>query len=165
MTATTRLRLAAYGRTHAPDALDGYTTAKQAKALRRWARINRHTVVGDVLFDHGVSRNVSVEDRPGLSRALDLVANNSVDGVLVPTIDRLAGELNVQEIALQVIWGRGGRVFTVEDGEVIQDDDTDPMRTFMRQIMGAARDLERGLFAKWQVGATTGCTCQMEPES
>jgi DNA invertase Pin-like site-specific DNA recombinase len=46
------------------------------------------------------------------------------------------------------VWARGGRVFTADCGEHLPDGDDDPMRTFVRQVMGAAAQLERGLIVK-----------------
>jgi DNA invertase Pin-like site-specific DNA recombinase len=145
--AKTKLRLVAYGRVSTSGQVDGYGPDVQTKAMRKWARANGHTLV-DVLFDEAVSGTVDGDERPELSRALALVAAGDVDGVLVPNMDRLARELTVQEGTLAVLWAHGGRFFTVEQGEILPDDDSDPMRKFVRQVMGAAAELERGLIVK-----------------
>lgn len=142
-----RLRLIAYGRVSTNGQVDGYGPDVQTKAMRKWARTHKHTIV-DVLFDGAVSGTVDGDERPELSRALELVANGEVDGILAPNMDRLARELTVQEGALTVVWAHGGRFFTVDQGEVLPDDESDPMRTFVRQVMGAAAQLERGLIVK-----------------
>ena len=69
-------------------------------------------------------------------------------GLIVAKLDRLARALHVQESVLQVVWRSGGSVFTADGGEVLEDDPDDPMRTFVRQVMGGAAQLERGLIAK-----------------
>lgn len=145
--AKTKLRLVAYGRVSTSGQVDGYGPDVQTKAMRKWARTNGHTLV-DVLFDEAVSGTVDGEERPELSRALALVASGAADGILAPNMDRLARELTVQEGTLAVLWAHGGRFFTVDQGEILPDDDSDPMRKFVRQVMGAAAELERGLIVK-----------------
>lgn len=142
-----RLKLIGYGRVSTAGQLDGYGPEVQTKALRTWAKTNGHTLVG-ILFDEGVSGTVEADERPELSKALAMVAAGQVHGIVAPNMDRIARELTVQEAALMVIWAHGGRVFTVDQGEILADDDDDPMRKFVRQVMGAAAELERGLIVK-----------------
>lgn len=148
----TKLKLAAVGRVSTAGQLDGYGPEIQTKDMRGWARRNGHTIYGEILFDGAISGTVDTDDRPGLSRALNLIADGKVDGLLVPNMDRLARELTVQEAALMVVWAHGGRVFAADQGEVLPDDASDPMRTFVRQVMGAAAQLERGLIVKRLTG-------------
>lgn len=142
-----RIRLVAYGRVSTSGQMDGYGPDVQEKAMRKWARTHKHTVV-DVLFDGAVSGTVDGDERPALAEALAMIADGRADAVLIPNLDRLARELTVQEGALTVVWAHGGRVFAVDQGEILPDDTDDPMRTFVRQVMGAAAQLERGLIAK-----------------
>lgn len=148
MTATEKLKLVAYGRVSTAAQMDGYGPQIQTDDLRKWVRTNGHTLVGPILFDGGVSGTVEASERPELSKALSLIAAGKADGILVPNLDRLARELSVQEAALSVIWARGGRAFTVDQGEVLRDSDDDPARRFIRQVMGAAAEFERGLIVK-----------------
>jgi DNA invertase Pin-like site-specific DNA recombinase len=143
----TRLKLIAYGRVSTNGQMDGYGPEIQTAGMRTWARANGHTLV-DVVFDGGVSGTVDGDERPALAEALAMVATGDVDGILAPNMDRLARELTVQEGALTVIWAHGGRFFTVDQGEVLPDDESDPTRKFIRQVMGAAAELERGLIVK-----------------
>lgn len=142
-----RLKLIGYGRVSTAGQLDGYGPAVQTKDLRAWAKTSGHALVG-ILFDEGVSGTVDADERPELSKALAMVAAGQVHGIVAPNMDRIARELTVQEAALMVIWAHGGRVFTVDQGEIVADDDDDPMRKFVRQVMGAAAELERGLIVK-----------------
>jgi hypothetical protein len=63
-------------------------------------------------------------------------------------LDRLARALTVQEAALAVAWRAGGRVFTADAGEVLQDDPDDPMRTALRQVVGVFAELDRRMVVK-----------------
>ena len=69
-------------------------------------------------------------------------------GLVIARLDRLARALHVQESVLQVAWRVGASVFTIDGGEVLQDDPDDPMRTFLRQVIGGVAQLERSLIAK-----------------
>ncbi|MEO7573340.1 MAG: recombinase family protein [Acidimicrobiales bacterium] len=142
-----RLRLVAYLRVSTDrQAEHGQGLDIQERAIRRWARAQDHRIV-EVLRDEGVSGSKDAADRPGLTAALDLVERHKADGVVVYRLDRLARSLTVQEAVLGHVWRHSGRVFAVDTGEVPQDDPSDPMRTFVRQVMGAAHQLERGLIA------------------
>ena len=79
--------------------------------------------------------------------ALVAVEVGEADGIVVHNVDRLARELHVQEAALDRAWRAGGSVFETFDGEIPRDDPNDPQRTFLRQVLGAAAQLERGLIA------------------
>ncbi|MFE9200415.1 recombinase family protein [Streptomyces albidoflavus] len=144
---TDRLRLVMYLRVSTAGQLDGYGLEAQEKDCRRWAKKHGHKLI-KVCTDGAVSGRTADDERPGLTEALGIIAAGDVDGILAPTLDRLARELTVQEAALSVIWAYGRRAFTVDHGEHVPDDEDDPMRKFVRQVMGAAADLERGLIAK-----------------
>ncbi|MCQ1582640.1 recombinase family protein [Streptomyces parvus] len=144
---TASLRLVMYVRVSTAGQLDGYGLEAQEKDCRRWAKKHGHKVV-KVCTDGAVSGKTADDERPGLTEALGIIAAGEADGILAPTLDRVARELTVQEAALSVIWAYGSRAFTVDHGEHVADDEDDPMRKFVRQVMGAAADLERGLIAK-----------------
>jgi DNA invertase Pin-like site-specific DNA recombinase len=124
---------------------DGQGLAIQEQAIRRWAREHRHRLVA-VHRDEGVSGRL--ESRDGLEEALSAVRFNGAEGLVVASLDRLARSLTVQEAALQQAWSAGGRVFAVDTGEVLADDPEDPVRTFVRQVLGAVSQLEAGMIAR-----------------
>ena len=106
---------------------------------------NGHNLVA-VYTDEGVSG--TIETRAGLEEALSAVRFNGADGIVVSSLDRLARSLTVQEAALQQVWAAGGRVFSIDTGEVLADDPDDPVRTFVRQILGAVSQLEAGMISR-----------------
>lgn len=69
-------------------------------------------------------------------------------GIAVSCLDRLALRLPMQEAMLEAIWSRGAGVYEVASGEVPRDDPDDPYRTFLRQFVDAAAQVERALIAK-----------------
>jgi DNA invertase Pin-like site-specific DNA recombinase len=99
-----------------------------------------------VFGDEGVSG--SQEQRDGLEDALSAVRFNGADGLVVASLDRLARSLTLQEASLQQVWASGGHVFAVDTGEVLADDPDDPVRTFVRQILGAVSQLEAGMISR-----------------
>ena len=124
---------------------DGAGLQIQESSVRTWAKTNGHTLE-EIYRDEGVSG--SENERDGLAEALTAIKFNGADGLVVPSLDRLAPSLTVQEAALQQIWRADGAVFTVETGLVPADDPDDPVRTFVRQVLGAVSQLEAGIIRR-----------------
>ncbi|MFG2998715.1 recombinase family protein [Streptomyces sp. NPDC048340] len=144
-TASERLRLVAILRVSTKGQIDGYGLPAQRKDVKKWARLAGHRLV-DILEDKATSG--TEDEREELHEALVMLAAHEVDGILFPNMDRLARAMTVQESILAVIWAHNGRAFTADAGEILRDDPEDPYRTFVRQVMGSAAQLERGLIAK-----------------
>jgi len=114
--------------------------------IRRWAEQENHTLIAT--FSDTVSGSNGADDRPGFLDALDALEDHDADGIVVSSIDRLARKLTTQEALLAIVWNRSGSVFEISLGEIPKDDPDDPYRTFVRQILGAAAQLERTLIVK-----------------
>jgi DNA invertase Pin-like site-specific DNA recombinase len=134
--------LAIYVRTSTTNNEDSIPA--QEAACRAYAEQHGLEVEG-VYADEGTSGGLGLHDRDALSEAVLAVEEGRAEGLLVHRLDRLARELHVQEATLSRVWQAGGRVYEATHGEVLHDDADDPMRTFVRQVMGAAAQLERGL--------------------
>lgn len=119
----------------------------QERAIKAWCKAHGHRLLA-VHADAGVSGSNGVEDRIGLPLALQAVADGQADGLVVVRLDRLARALTVQEATLATVWRIGGKLFTVDSGEVLPDDPDDPMRTAMRQMVGVFAELERRMVVK-----------------
>jgi DNA invertase Pin-like site-specific DNA recombinase len=141
------VKLVTYLRVSSEAQLDGFGLDVQARAVRTWAKANGHRVV-HTCTDEGLSGTLDAADRPGLACALDALSDGTADGLLVARLDRLARSLAVQEAALAAAWRLGASVFTVDGGEVHEDDPDDPMRTAMRQMRGVFAQLDRGQVVK-----------------
>lgn len=140
------MRLVSYARTsgsgNGQDSLDAQGEHNVACAVR-----HGHEVVA-FFRDEYVCGGLPVEARPGLFAAVAAIEDGIADGLVVHRLDRLARELHVQEAALARVWGVGARIVVyeaVEDGIVKRDDPDDPQRRFIRQVLGAAAEFERGL--------------------
>ena len=143
-----RLRIVSYTRVSTDSQVeDGFGLDVQEAAITRWVRAHGHRLTG-AYTDEGISGALDAFDREGLSCAIEAIESGKAKALLVPRLDRLARRLTVQEAVLAHVWRRGGRVFTVETGEVLPDDPNDPMRTAMRQMMGVFAELDRGQIAK-----------------
>lgn len=141
------MNLAAYIRVSTTSqASDGYGLEVQRKDITKWAKANGHRIVR-WCADEGVSGTKDALDRDGLSCVIDGIESGAVEGLVVAKLDRLARKLHVQEACLAHVWRNGGTAFTVESGEVLQDDPDDPMRTAMRQMVGVFAELERSSIA------------------
>lgn len=119
----------------------------QRQAIRAWSKRNGHRIALWTA-DEGVSGANGAETREGLSTALLAVKEKTAQGLVSYNLDRLARVLHVQEGILGQVWAYGGAVFTVEDGEVREDDTEDPYRTAMRQMRGVFSQLERAVIRK-----------------
>jgi DNA invertase Pin-like site-specific DNA recombinase len=104
-------------------------------------------VIG-VVSDEGVSGTIDAFDREGLSSVIDAIEHGLADGMVLARLDRLARALTVQEAVLAHVWRRGGRVFCADGGEVLADDEDDPVRTAMRQMCGVFAQLDRAQITK-----------------
>jgi len=141
------VKLVAYLRVSTDSQIDRYGLAAQRKDVQSWAKSHAHKIARWCV-DEGVSGTVEATDRPGLACALDAIESGEAHGLVTPKLDRLARSLSVQEAALAHVWRLGGQTFTVDTGEVHSDDSGDPMRTAMRQVMGAFGQLERAMIVQ-----------------
>jgi DNA invertase Pin-like site-specific DNA recombinase len=137
------MRLAAYLRVSTDAQTEGLGLDVQEAGIRAWAANNGHSVT-DVFTDAGVSGANGVEGRVALLDALNALESDA-DGLVVYRLDRLARSLTVQEGTLRKVWDLGASMFTVDLGEIPEDDPNDPMRTALRQMVGVFAQLERGM--------------------
>jgi DNA invertase Pin-like site-specific DNA recombinase len=141
------MKLAAYLRVSTDrQAEEGLGLDVQEQAIRKWATVNGHRVAS-WHRDEGVSGSNGLDTRRGLLDVLNAIEARQAAGIIVYRLDRLARSLTVQEGTLAKVWGMGGRVFSVDLGEVPEDDPDDPMRTALRQMVGVFAQLERGMIS------------------
>jgi DNA invertase Pin-like site-specific DNA recombinase len=143
------MKLVAYLRVSTDkQAEEGNGLDVQERMIEAWATRNGHTITA-LTQDAGISGTKAVQDRPGLGLALDLLHAETVDGIVVRDLDRLARSVTIQEAVLADVWRDDGKhVFTATGGEVHRDDPDDPMRTAMREMAGVFAGLERRMLVK-----------------
>ena len=140
------MRLIAYTRLSQANSHEAESHSDQEARIMQWAAQANHLIVQTC--QDTVSGSNGAEDRPGFLDALDAIETHDADGIVVSAIDRLARKLTTQEALLATVWNRSAAVFEVGLGEIPKDDPEDPYRTFVRQILGAAAQLERSLIVK-----------------
>jgi DNA invertase Pin-like site-specific DNA recombinase len=129
------------------QATDGYGLDVQEEQCRAWAKTHKHRI--SLVCTDMCSGKIPAGERPGLTSALEaLRPPPQATGLIVARLDRLARVLHIQETALIAAWQAGGTVFSVDQGEVLEDDPDDPMRTFVRQVMGGVAQLDRAMVVK-----------------
>jgi DNA invertase Pin-like site-specific DNA recombinase len=138
-----------YTRVSTETQVRGESLEDQEHDGHEWAERRRHHVVR-VFTDAGLSGKLAADERPGLAAALEALEAGVIDGLVVRDLDRLARELTVQEAVLAQVWTRDDTIVFEygRDAEVLRDDPDDPMRTTIRQVMGAFKELDRKLVAK-----------------
>lgn len=124
---------------------EGFGLDAQKSEIRRWAKADGHRVI-EWCADEGISGANGIATRRGLFDALAAVKEKRADALVVTSLDRLARQMTQQEGVLAEVWDCGGKVFALDDGgEVLEDDPDDPMRTAARQMRGVFAQLEKGL--------------------
>jgi DNA invertase Pin-like site-specific DNA recombinase len=142
-----KLRLVGYIRVSTDRQAElGFGVEVQERAIRHWAKLKGHRVVA-FARDEGHSGANGIEARTGLADALELVRLRRVDGVVVYRLDRLARDLVLQEQLIAELRRLSSHLFSTADGEsaYLTDDDADPSRRLIRQILGAVAEYERSL--------------------
>lgn len=129
------------------QARDGYGLDVQKRDVRAWARRNGHKLIR-IETDPGLSGTLPDTERPALLAALKAVRDHEADGIIIPSLHRLARLLHQQEAILAQLWKLGGTLYAVDAGEILPDDPDDPMRTAMRQMMGVSAQLDRAMLIK-----------------
>jgi DNA invertase Pin-like site-specific DNA recombinase len=138
-------RVVGYVRVSTRKQVEGESLKEQEEEIRSWAAANGHEVV-DVFGDEGKAGALEALDRPGLLAALEEIEQGNADLLAVRDLSRLARALHVQEAVLARTWRDQAGAWEVEpDREVLEDDPEDPMRTFLRQMQGAAHQLNSAL--------------------
>lgn len=143
------MKIAAYVRVSTLEqAENGHGLDIQRAAIRKWAKQHGHRVVA-WCEDAGVSGAKPATERDGLTTALMYLRDHTAGGLVVRDLDRLARSVTVQEAVLAEVWSRAeGYVFTTTGGEVLRDDEDDPMRIAMRKVAGVFHELDRLVVVK-----------------
>lgn len=140
------MKLIAYLRVSSTEQLDAYGPAEQEADIRKWAKHYRHKIVAVRLDD--ISGTLPVNKRPALVETLTMIQDGEAEGIVVANLGRLARELTIQEAILASVWEMGADAFAADQGEILRDDPSDPMRTAIRQMQGVFMQLDRALIAK-----------------
>lgn len=140
-------RAVAYLRVSTEGQVEAWGLDAQRYAVEVYAAAQNIEIVA-VVVDKAVSGRSPVEDRPGLLDVISMLRDQDADTLLVARLDRIARDLTVQEAVLAEVWRLDAEVHTCDLGAVLRDDPDDPMRTAIRQVMGAFAQLDRAMLVK-----------------
>lgn len=146
------------GKGHQPDGLVAYlrvSTTEQAEKgsgldvqrekMTEWADAHGYVIV-EWFADEGVSGSNGLDTRPGIFEAMSALARADVSGLIVAKLDRLARSLALQETLLAQVERAGAQMFSADDAEnEYLNDDDEPTRRLIRQVLGAVAEWERGM--------------------
>jgi site-specific DNA recombinase len=152
---TGRTRAVIYVRVSTEEQAEkGYSIQSQIDACLKYAHDNGLAVVGEPVIDEYTGAEL---DRPGLNQVRELIANRSVQAVVVYTSDRLTRNL-AHSLLLREEWRRAGiDLYRVSHGKI---EDT-PEDRLTENIEGVIAEYERektrertrrGKFAKAKSG-------------
>jgi DNA invertase Pin-like site-specific DNA recombinase len=119
---------------------DGFT--RQREAITKFCRKNRYQIVSE-FKDSGVSGTVDGFDRAGLSELMVAVKSNGVKTIIVENSTRLARDLMVQEVLLNDCRKCGITVLSADGNILTDENEQDPTRTLIRQVLGAVSQFEK----------------------
>lgn len=115
----------------------GSSLDTQKNIIRDWVRLHGHHLV-DIAEDPGRSGKIHYKKRPGLSGAIERIAQGGADGLVFTKLDRLSRNLgHLKEIADKAK-AKGWHLCSCYD----HIDTTSAVGSFMLHMLGALAELE-----------------------
>lgn len=143
------MNVIAYLRVSGRSQIDGDGPERQRASIQAFCTAHNLNLDRE-FFEAGVSGTVDGLDRPKFAEMVQVVLDqrqngNSIDGIVVERMDRIARDLMVSEVLLAECRKRKIQVFSVDQGMLIDmaSDGVDPTRVLIRQIMGALAQWEK----------------------
>lgn len=136
-----------YLRVSGKSQVDGDGFTRQREAIQNYAD-NHHISIVDEFKDEGVSGTTEMSDRDGLARLLDRIEQNGVRTVIVERADRLARDLIVGEVIRREFRELGVTVYDASGTELTADDDDDPTKVLIRQLLGAIAQFDKSVIVR-----------------
>lgn len=144
-----KMNLLSYIRVSGNSQVDGDGFDRQREKINAFCKAH-NAYVGYPFFDKAVSGTVESMDRPAFARMLNEISNGQhgkIDGIVVERMDRLARDLMISELLLRECRERGLKVFSADQGQLIDmaDNSGDPTRVLIRQLLGALAQWEKSV--------------------
>ena len=151
---TATVKVFTYIRVSGNGQITGDGPERQRDAIEKFC--STHALMFNGEFrELGVSGTVSGMDRPELSELFKYIdsraeTDSAIGAVVVERLDRIARDLMVSELILAEFRERGVKVFSTDQGALIDmaSDSGDPTRTLVRQLMGAIAQWEKTMLVK-----------------
>jgi DNA invertase Pin-like site-specific DNA recombinase len=121
---------------------DKDSEARQKAAIEAYAAKQGIEVVGEE-YDAAVSGADPLEAREGFVALLSRIAGNGARTILVETANRFARDLIVQETGWKMLRDKGIELIAVDSPTAFLDET--PTAIFIRQVLGAAAQLDKAM--------------------
>ena len=115
---------------------------RQREAIEAFVRRAGFEIVAE-FYDQAVSGADAIETQPGFAAMLERIAANGAHTIIVETANRFARDLIVQETGHRMLKGKGIEIIAADSPNTFVDDT--PTTTFVRQVLGAAAQLEKAM--------------------
>ena len=115
---------------------------RQREAIRSYAQQAGVEIVAE-FYDAAVSGADPIDVRPGFAEALKRIEVNDVRTIVVETASRFARDLMVQEAGYARLRDHGIDLVAADSPSSFRDDT--PTARFVRQVLGAAAELDKSL--------------------
>jgi len=129
----------AYLRVSSQGQVSGDGFDRQRDAIRSYAAA-AGIEIASWFEEQGVSGTIETTDRPAWAAMLAKLHSNGVRAVLVEKLDRLARDLMVQEQGIATLRRGGFTLISATEPDLMA---SDPGRVFMRQVLGAAAQMDK----------------------
>lgn len=141
----------AYIRVSGKGQVDGDGYDRQAEKINAFCNLHNLDSYG-VHYEAAVSGTVEAMSRPAFLKMLEQIdASNKtehpIQAIVVERMDRLARDLMVSEFLLRECRERGIKVFSADQGQLLDmaSNDVDPTRILIRQLMAALAQWEKSM--------------------
>jgi DNA invertase Pin-like site-specific DNA recombinase len=115
---------------------------RQRAAVEAYAKAAGYEIV-ETFYDAAVSGADPLEAREGFVALLSRIAGNGARTILVETANRFARDLIVQETGWKMLRDKGVELIAVDSPQAFLDET--PTAIFIRQVLGAAAQLDKAM--------------------
>lgn len=126
------------------------SVTRQRKAIQQHANKTGFKIVA-WHDDPAISGADSIDDRPGFLAALEQIAGNGVNTIIVETASRFARDLIVQETGYKRLQAEGITLIAADSPDTFIDET--PTAVLIRQILGAVSQFDRAMLVAKLRGA------------
>ena len=131
----------AYLRVSSHTQLKGDGLTRQQAAVKKYAAEHGIKIV-QTFKEEGVSGTIENMNRPAWAALMTALYGNGVRTILIENLSRLARDLMVQEAVIKDLRKNGFTLLSTAEPDLMAND---PGRKFIRQVLGAAAELEKDM--------------------
>ncbi len=138
----------AYLRVSGQGQIEGHGFDRQLESIKHYAKKHGFEIVR-VFQEQGVSGTKGEEHRPAFKEMISEILRNSVQTIIVESLDRLAREYRIQEQLLIYLVSKDiDLISATTDENVTEAIQSDPMKKAMVQIQGIFSELDKSLLVR-----------------